>query len=284
MANWDRTYRMSVGQAGQAGFEIGAPGGPQNMPLHVQFSIERTEQKTSNTAKVSVWNLSQDHINALGEKDCIVELRAGYGGSMTVVFGGVVTKVETEMDDGDRKTSVEVTDTRVELRDTWISLSYNGKINTKKILDDIGSQMGVTITYSYNAEFIDIPNGYSYVGKAEGALTKICDTSKLVWSIQNGVLQIKKQYDTLLREVYVLSPDSGLVGYPNKLVKGKANSDQKNQDGYEVTYLMNAAINIDDYVYLQSKVATGYFRVSKIQIDGDNFEGDWLCKAELLEV
>lgn len=283
MANWDRTYRVQIGQAGQSGFEIGAPGGPQNMPLHVQFSIERTESKTDNTGRITIWNLNDQHAAALEEDDVVLILRAGYGDKRAMVFSGNVTKVETDLDDGDRKTTIEVSDTRVELRDTYLSLCYNGNVNTKKILDDIGDQMGVSITYSYNAEFVDIPNGFSYVGPAKNALTKLCNTSDLVWSVQFGVLQIKKQYDTLLREVYVLSPETGLIGIPKRIAVGKNDSDKKSSNGYEVKFLMNAAINIDDYVYLSSKRATGYFRVSKIQINGDNFSGDWICKAELLE-
>lgn len=52
--------------------------------------------------------------------------------------------------------------------------------------------MGVTVTYSYNAEFADIPNGFSFVGQAKFALTKACAVSGLEWSIQNGILQVKE--------------------------------------------------------------------------------------------
>ncbi|MPN56768.1 hypothetical protein SDC9_204460 [bioreactor metagenome] len=47
---------------------------------------------------------------------------------------------------------------------------------------------------------------------------------------------------------------------------------------------MNAAINVNDYVRLESRIAIGNFRVSKLIIDGDNIEGEWTCTAELLEV
>ena len=47
---------------------------------------------------------------------------------------------------------------------------------------------------------------------------------------------------------------------------------------------MNAAINIDDYVKLESKMVTGFFRVYSLEIEGDNVEGSWTCTARLLEV
>lgn len=44
------------------------------------------------------------------------------------------------------------------------------------------------------------------------------------------------------------------------------------------------AIHIDDYVKLESKTVTGYFRVAKLTQAGDNISGDWTCTARLMEV
>ena len=40
---------------------------------------------------------------------------------------------------------------------------------------------------------------------------------------------------------------------------------------------------MNDYVRLESEEVRGYFRVYKLNIDGDNLEGDWICTAQLLE-
>ena len=141
--------------------------------------------------------------------------------------------------------------------------------------------MGVTVSFSYNAEFKDIPNGYSYVGPARNVLTKACNTCGLTWSINNGVLQVKKPGDTMSREVYELSPKTGLIGIPERVQI--SNEDKGYSYGWDVEYLMNAAIDIDDYVHLKSKYVEGYFRVYSVTIDGDNMEGSWTCTARLLE-
>lgn len=47
---------------------------------------------------------------------------------------------------------------------------------------------------------------------------------------------------------------------------------------------MNAAIGVDDYVYLKSKIVTGYFRVYSISIEGDTEGTAWQCKARLLAI
>lgn len=278
MTNFDRQYRLSAGKAGAKGFEIGA----DTRPLHINFSVEKADTDSANTAKVSIWNLNKAHIAELNKDDCVVVLRAGYGTVMPLIFTGVVTFAKTKADGSDEVTEVELVDNRVELRDTYVSVSYSGKVNCKTLIEDTAAQMGVTVSFSYNAKFADIPNGYSYVGPARNVLTKACDTSGLVWSINNGVLQIKKPGDTMSREVYELSAQTGLIGTPERVqISG---DDGSYSYGWDVEYLMNAAINIDDYVYLNSKYVRGYFRVYSVVIEGDNMEGSWTCTARLLEV
>ena len=81
----------------------------------------------------------------------------------------------------------------------------------------------------------------------------------------------------------MLSPDSGLIGIPARVVVEEDDAGEKTL-GWDVEYFLNGAINIDDYVRVESKTVTGYFRVYSIEMQGDNLSGDWMCKARLLEV
>ena len=65
---------------------------------------------------------------------------------------------------------------------------------------------------------------------------------------------------------------------------GSNKENEKAQTGWEVEYLLNGAIGINDTVQLESRMARGYFRVHKVTFDGDNMEGDWVCTAQLLEI
>ena len=49
-------------------------------------------------------------------------------------------------------------------------------------------------------------------------------------------------------------------------------------------YFLNGAIGVNDTVQLKSDRASGYFRVHKVTIDGDNMEGDWICTAQLVRI
>lgn len=281
MKNFDRQYRMSAGPPGSVGFEIG---GTTPYALHISFSVQKQELESSNTAKVQVWNLNQQNLATLESENCFLTLKAGYGNTMPVILSGTVSHTGTKKDGSDVLTEIEVVDGLMEVRDTWVSLSYSGQVNTKKILDDTAAQMGLTVTYSYNATFSDIPNGFSFVGQAKHALSKACAVSGLEWSIQNGVLQIKKPGDVMNREAYVLSPETGLIEIPERVQISSSDDSGNTQMGYDLVYLMNGAIGIGDYVQVQSKYLTGFFRVYSLEIDGDNLSGAWQCKARVLEV
>lgn len=282
--NFDRQYRLAAGRAGQTGFEVGAVNGAQPIPLHISFAIQKTDLETQNTGRVTIWNLNKQHLSVLNEKDCALSLRAGYGKQLPLIFAGIISFCSTVADGADQKTEIEIVDNLIQIRDTYVSISYNGTVNWKKIFDDIAAQMGVAVSYSYNAKFADIHNGFTFVGRAKDIISKGCKCCNLSWSLQNGVMQIKKPGDVMSREVYLLNASSGLIGTPARVVVAEDEATGMTKMGWDVQYFLNGSINIDDYVKLESKFVSGYFRVYSLDIQGDNISGDWICKARLVEV
>lgn len=114
MKNFDRQYRLAAGKAGSTGFEIGSG----KRPLHVSFSVEKADTNSQNTAKVTIWNLNDEHLAELSKNDCVVVLHAGYGDTRPLIFTGVVTFATTKADGADRSTEIELVDNRIEIRDT----------------------------------------------------------------------------------------------------------------------------------------------------------------------
>lgn len=286
-SNFLRRYVLKAGKMGRNGFSIGDTN-PHT--LHIAFSIEKSTSETANTARIQVWNLSPENLKVLDTEDCVIELQAGYKSHVALILvGNVVTSV-TQADGADRVTEIEVVDGRVALRDTYLSLSYNGKTETKPLFDTIAAEMGVSVVYSAGCIFPSLPNGYSFIGAAKDALSKLCQASGLTWSIQNGILQIRLPNEPVSAKAYLLSPDTGLLDVPKRITLAPETDSSKdaastnNQIGYEVRYLLNGAIGVNDYVRLESKAVRGYFRVYKLTMDGDNLQGEWTCTAQLLEV
>jgi len=195
---------------------------------------------------------------------------------------GDVTYVKTVMDGADRETKIEVVDGRVSLRDTYVSLSYASAVSTRTIIEDTAAAMGVAVTFSYNCEFSTFPRGFSYVGSAAVALDKACATCVNQWQICDGVLHVKNHRDTMDRDIYVLSPNTGLIGIPKRITYSEAGFGLGEEPGWEVTYLLNGAIRVSDFVRLESREVHGYFRVKWLEMSGDTHAGNWMCTARLI--
>lgn len=282
--NFLRTYTMKCGKTGEKGFEIGNAKSPKETALHISFSVEKSDAEAANTAKVQVWNLSDQNLKTLDGKDCIIELKAGYGGRNALILAGSVTGVVTVPDNADRMTEIEVVDGRVELRDTIISVSFNGAVNCQDVYQYIAGQMGVSIVFANDLQYVVLPNGFSFVGKARTALQKLVACCGHAWTMQNQILQITWPGRPISARGYLLNSDTGLLNIPKRITIGANAENGESQTGWEVEYLLNGAIGINDIIQLESRITRGYFRVHKLTFDGDNLEGDWTCTAQLLEI
>ena len=288
--NWNRAYRLVAGVAG-TGFEIGSVL-ESGRAIHIKFELEKTDVTSNNTGTISIWNLNDQHVSILEQKDCMVELHAGYGASLPLIFCGNVTNPEMEMEGADRKTDIDVVDGRIAVRDTYVAMTYQGEIPVQAIISDCIRQMGITCVYSPGViatiRQIKLPNGYAYAGAAANCLTQLCGLCGYQWSIQNGVAQILVPGEPITTQAYILDESTGLISVPKRIVIGseskKEGEEKKTQYGYEVEYFLNGAINVNDMVQLQSRNVSGFFRVKNLKIRGDNLEGDWTCTAQLLEV
>ncbi len=281
--NFLRSYALKCGPMGQPGFEIGNVGSAEDMALHISFSIEKSDAETANTAKVQIWNLSEQSLKILESKDCIVELKAGYRDNVPLVLAGNVTSVVTTSDNADRMTELEVVDGRVALRDTDVSVSLNGAVNCMDVYNLISAQMGIPVIFAPDLTFKVLPNGFSFVGSARNGLQKLAGCCGHSWSIQNQILQVTWPGRPVSVRGYLLNNDSGLIDVPKRITLSASSGKEEPVNGWEIRYLLNGAIGINDTVMIESSVVSGYFRVRKVTMDGDNLEGDWICTAQVLE-
>ena len=279
--NFLRTYEMNCGPAGGSGFKIGNIHNSYEDVLHISFSIEKSSESSPNNAKVQIWNLSDSNLKVLESKDCIVELKAGYDNNRPLVLAGSVVSAITTLDNADRMTELEVVDGLIQLRDTIISLSVNGPVNTKDMYMRVAEQMGVSAVFAPDLTFLTLPNGFVFVGKAADALNALTQCCNHAWSIQNGVLQVTLPGRAVSLMAYKLNSESGLIGIPKRITIG---SGQEEKTGWEIEYLLNGSIGVNDIVYLESSTASGYYLVYKVTMDGDNVDGDWVCTAQVLKI
>lgn len=282
--NFLRRYTLKCGSMGQPGFEIGNVTNAKETALHISFSIEKSDAETANTAKVQIWNLSERNLKILEAKDCIVELKAGYGDNMALVLVGNVTSAITTSDNADRMTELEVVDGRVALRDTDVSVSLNGAVNCMDVYTFLAAQMGIPVIFAPDLTYRILPNGFSFVGAARNGLQKLAGCCGHSWSIQNQILQVTWPGRPVSVRGYLLNNDSGLIDVPKRITLAASSGSGEQTNGWEIRYFLNGAIGVNDIVMVESSVVSGYFRIQKVTMDGDNLEGDWICTAQVLEI
>lgn len=279
--NFMRRYIMKCGKQGRTGFQIGNVNSVSETALHICFNIEKSDEENPNDAIIQIWNLSDNNLKILESPDCIVELKAGYGDTLPLVIVGNVSSVVTTKDNADRLTEITVVDGMKEMKDTYMSISINGKVDSKEIYTKIAKDMGITIVFASDVTFKSYPNGFSYIGNAKNALHKVATYNNHRWTIENQMLKVTVPGGTIAAKGYMLSSETGLINIPKRISIG---SGDEAVSGWEVEYFLNGAIGINDAVQLKSSVVNGYLRVHKITMDGDNLEGDWICTAQLLEI
>ena len=150
--NFMRRYTLKAGRKGKKGFEIGNITSASQEALHISFSIEKSNAENPNDAKIQIWNLSDTSLNIVEEKE------AGYGSNMALVLVGNISSAITTRENADRMTELQVVDGMVELRDSVISVSINGKVNCKEVYQRIANAMGMSIVFASDLSFKTMPN------------------------------------------------------------------------------------------------------------------------------
>ena len=271
--------------------------------LHIGFSIDKDTTKESNKAKLEIYNLSDATRKKIEVPDTEVEIYAGYekAGGAILAFKGTVTYGFTRDAGTDCITTLDLADGTVALRDSYCSLSYAPGTSAKTIIQRCANEMGVPVVYGDDVgELESYKNGFSFYGQAKDALTEICNALGLSWSIQNNILNIILAGGTSTNRGLVFSPQSGLVGVPERITQAEYKSNKSNPQktqkekakkeeprkkaGWKINTLLVPSVNPADMVKVESKWITGWFRVEKVSHRGDYNGTNWGSMMELIEV
>ena len=291
MEEFGRQYRVRIGKNNSTGRELGKPNEATGRALRCQFSCEVGDSSSSNTGKITLWNLADETLRLLEQEDCLIELSAGYKDDLPTIMGGTLTYFETEQSGADQQTTIEFVDSFTSCRDNTVSLSYSGTVSGDKIVRDAAQIIGCEVKFSKSAKLIDFTN-FAFVGAGKTLIERVCNRSKMRWSLQNGIVQICALDEPITMAAYVLSASTGLIGSPKPVFESASTSDKKSSNaskrkakkGIEVTYALNGHIQVDDYVKVDSKPYKGNYRASKIKFTGDTEGDDWKCVALFVEV
>ncbi len=277
MPLFDRVIKVTVGPPGQAGFAV--------QDFHISFDVVKTDTSSANTCSVEIWNLAQDSRDRIKETDHAVILEAGYveDTGLHQLYVGQVTTATHLFRPPDWITKIDSGDGAQPLRETRVSLSYRSGTSVGVVLKQAMSSFGLP----QKGLPADIPSGIyaqglSYSGPARDIMDKICDRLGLEWSIQSGQIQVLKKRGSTTDTAVLLTPESGLLRPPEpQSHKGQHLAGAAGKGGYRISCLLQPIIEPGRLISVESRTASGFFRVDKITHRGDNTEGDFISELEV---
>ena len=297
MSQFKRLYRLTVGVQGKQGRVIETK--EDEDALSVDFAIEKDLTQQTNKSNIRIINLAPETRKALEADDAIAIFEVGYAEDIGLrrIFIGAVTHASSIVEGSDVVTSLELADGQIPLRDTVLTLGYSAGVSSEKILHDIAAQMGLTLYIAPDVDFKSYTNGYSYIGKPETCLDKVSDAIGALWSIQNNIINVILAGGSTQRRAQVFTPDSGLIGSPERIIKGVRRPNKEAQKkrkvkkdkaekraGWRIKTLLAPTVNPGDLVRVESMPLTGWLRVESLSHQGGYSDQEWYSEIELIEI
>jgi len=254
------------------------PGGIALHEIKIDFQITKGISSKSNTARISIWNLTESHRNSMGKEFDKITLKAGYippgdSGNVGVIFKGDVRDVEHQRDGADIVTIISCGDGQKALLRSNISKTFPKGTPTKDVVEELYKQMEKEGIDRGEWKFPEnmpkeTKRPYSMCGSCRRELDTLGRSNKFYWSLQNETLEIVPG-DSYIGGVVLLTPETGMIGTP-------AITD----NGVRVSALLNPEIRPNRRIQIKSQTlemnaADGMYRVSEVTYSGDNRDGDF---------
>lgn len=289
---FNRAYQISIGPRGGTGIKI--------RHLRVNFFVEKNLEKTPNSARIQIYNLSKESRGFIEQKQNVLILEAGYGywkrliqgadesfqGEIKKLFIGDIAKIKTERNGPDIITTIECGDGEVAYNIAKMNLNFTPGVKLGQVLNSITSSFGLTkgpiIGVNENEEFTQ---GLTLSGPTKDHMDVIAKKQNLEWSIQDDQLQILPPDQGTTQVAVLLNKSTGLIGSPfrDKVVNQdiiKKKDGKEAEAGVEATSLLNAEIKPGRYVKIESSLVSGVFKVKKVTHEGDTHSLNWYTRLE----
>lgn len=261
--------------------------------LHMSFDILATRDSKPNTASLVVYNLSQTTRNLFTKSTTGVEVWAGYGEDLGMIFRGSwdedTSFFRHYLEGASWVTEIETGDGLKEFQTTYFDRAYSQGTEVTSIIQDVANAMGLPSSFDFES-LGSINSAAVFSNKAKDVLDNLSFEYGFDWSIQHGAIEVVVSGTPPTNDAtaVLLSPDTGLVGRP-----------VITKDGLEVNTLMLATIKPTRLIQLdpasvdtalgsrqdviKSKIvpsATGVYIVDRIRYHGDNMGGSFNCVIE----
>lgn len=259
-------------------------------PMRVAFDLERTLRPQPNKGTVRIHNLTRAHqaeIEQAEEAQVIVE--AGYERlrGLETIFRGEIFRarganppsLSTSLSMVDAVTSIEARDGGRAYQRARVSQGFEPGVSLATVIRALTDAMGIGEGNARDAVALaeleaggaTFPEGTVVTGQASRELTRLLGSMGLTWSVQHGALQVIRRGEVLQTDAVLISPSTGLVGFPEVGARGRVTVQAK------LIPDLWPGRRID----LESRRVTGSYRARSVRYAGDSHANEWGARLEL---
>ncbi len=260
-----RIVETLVGPPGGAGFKF--------QKEYQEFSVKGYSGTKPNECQVTIKNLSPQTIAFLEKPNLVLQLSAGdtvpgilFRGSIQP--RGVVTKNTMP----ERSTTITCVDGRRLWRDTKTAVSYPQNTTVAVVVQDIlkaATAQGFAIAPGNTYPPDSFPQGFTAWGRWRDTLTQILFPRQFAWTVQDRTIYVGPQSSLNPGTVPLITPQTGLVGSPDRTAKG-----------VNFSAVLDPRIRPGWGVQIQSQFVTGLYRVVVREHMGDSDGIKWLTRVQ----
>lgn len=278
-----RVVEATIGEFGTIGSLI--------KDLRMSFEVVKTNENSNNNAVLDIYNLSQDTISKISKINNFVIIKAGYAdedGAKNIFFGTLEKSIK-KVEPPNTILSITAVDGSKNFREKNITLSYKEGTPLSTIFTDITTLIGFPIANQAlvisQLSSIQYPHGFSFVGRAIDALTKVLNKANKTWTIQNQEIVVLSEGQTLIGTGLSISANTGMIGNPEPIFDVNTKGDTSNiKKRYKVKSLLFPQLVPQALISIISKTVTGIFKIEKAVHKGDNFEEEFVSDMEVIEI
>lgn len=262
--------------------------------LRIKFHIKKEDAQTPNTARITIYGVTQETVARIKREFVDVLVQAGYAENYGVIFrgnikdvragkeNGVDTFVEISAGDGDAGYAFGTVNKTLAAGATQNSIVESAAIAPTGYVPDLGGTK--------------LPRAKVLYGMKRDVLRRSAQSSETTWSIQDGKMQFLPLTGLLPGQAVVLNSKTGLVGTPEQTV-----------DGIKAQALLNPLLKIGALVIINEKdvasiklkdndkagdkekepakiASDGQYRLLKVEFTGDTRGQEWYAKMVCLDV
>lgn len=255
--------------------------------LRLTFKVTQTLDSKQNTADATISNLSAEtrgRLAALKRPTFVIE--AGYTETLATVFLGRAHFINSLSESPGWITKIAASDGHEGARVVNAALAPGATL--AQAIETLAASAGVNAEKAIadaRAGKFDGPaptfySGLVLCGTICNEMDKLAKTSGFNWSIEGGELKIWSPNQTSTEEAVVLSPETGLIGSPERI------ADKKNPSRtmYKARSLLQPLLRPGRRVRISATDVRGEFKCVRVEHTGDTNANDWYSECQVIEV